>query len=64
MYPPEIDKSTKKEREQYIKEKFACRSNCEMCGICKVLKGKSAEAAYSDYIEGKREFVDVAADYR
>lgn len=64
MYPPELDKSTKEEREQFIKEKFACKSNCEICGMCKVFKGKSAETVYADYIDGIRDFSDIASDYR
>lgn len=64
MRPPGILDSTKEQRAAYIKETFWCRSDCDTCGICKVLRGKSPETAYTDYIEGKREFSDVAAEYR
>ena len=43
---------------------FPCIADCDMCGLCKVFHGKDAEAAFSDYIDGKRGFMDVFADYR
>lgn len=64
MIPPQVDKSTKLERENYIKENFKCISNCESCGICKVLRGKSPEVAYAEYIEGLKDFIEVAKQYR
>lgn len=64
MGPLDINNSTKEQREQYIKEVFKCRGDCDSCGICKVLRGKTPEVAYTDYIEGRRDFADVAADYR
>lgn len=60
MYPPEIDKSSKEEREQYIKETFQCKGNCDICGFCAAYKGKSAEAVYKDYIEGKKNFIEAS----
>ncbi len=62
--PPDIGTSTIEERRMYIKERFPCISNCEMCGLCKVFKGKDAQTAYADYINGKRTFPEVSADYR
>ena len=50
MLVPKIENSTKEEREQFIKENYKCKANCDMCGLCKVFKGKSAEVAYADYI--------------
>ena len=64
MRPPSLTTSTREEREAYIRETFKCKSDCENCGMCKVLRGKTPEIAYVDYIEGKRDFSDVAADYR
>ncbi len=61
---PEITGSTEKERRSYIKERFPCIADCDMCGLCKVFHGKDAETAYADYIRGNREFMDVSADYR
>ncbi len=61
---PEITGSTEEERRSYIKERFPCIADCDMCGLCKVFHGKDAETAYADYIRGTREFMDVSADYR
>ena len=61
---PEIDASTKEERRQYIKERFPCIADCDMCGLCKVFHGKDAETAYKEYIDGERSFLEVSADYR
>ena len=59
MTPPDINSSTKEQREKYIKETFACKNNCELCGLCKVFKGKSPELVYSDYINGNKNFCDI-----
>ena len=61
---PEITDSTMEERRAYIKERYPCISNCEMCGLCKIFRGVDAEHAFDDYITGKRSFSDVAADYK
>ena len=60
---PEIEASTSEERRAYIKERFPCLADCDMCGLCKVFHGKEAELAYDDYIAGKRSFDEVSADY-
>ena len=62
--PPEITESTIEERRAYVKERFPCIADCDMCGLCKVFHGKDAEIAYADYIMGARSFMDVSADYR
>ena len=61
---PEITTSTKEERRLYIKERFPCIADCDMCGLCKVFRGKDAETAYKEYIDGERSFLEVSADYR
>ena len=61
---PEINNSTEEERRTYIKERFPCIADCDMCGLCTVFHGKDAEHAYADYIMGKRSFMDVSADYK
>ncbi len=35
-----------------------------MCGLCVVFRGKDLELADEDYINGKRNFMDVSADYK
>ncbi|SKB47030.1 hypothetical protein SAMN06296386_101117 [Lachnospiraceae bacterium] len=62
--PPEITDSTTEERRKYVKERFPCIADCDMCGLCKVFHGMDAETAYDDYIQGKRSFLDVSEDYK
>lgn len=57
---PEIKDSTVEERRAYIKERFPCIADCDMCGLCKVFHGKGAETAYADYINGDRDFAEVS----
>ena len=61
---PEIHSSTIEERRAYIKSRFPCIADCDMCGLCIVFRGKDAEQAYDDYIMGKRPFLDVSEDYK
>ena len=61
---PDILDSTPEERRAYIKDRFPCLADCDMCGLCTVFRGKDAEQAYDDYIAGRRSFADVSADYR
>lgn len=61
---PDIMNSTAEERRIYIKNKFPCIADCDMCGICTVFYGKDAEVAYEAYIRGERSFEEVSADYR
>ena len=62
--PPEIAESTAEERRDFIKEKFPCIADCDMCGLCKFFHGKDAEVAFADYIDGNRSFNEVYGDYR
>ena len=61
---PEINESTIEERREFIKNKYPCISDCDMCGLCKVFHGKDPENAYDDYIKGQRSFMDVSANYK
>lgn len=61
---PSVQESTIEERRDYIKKRYPCISDCDMCGLCKVFHGKDPELAYKDYIQGERSFDDVSADYR
>ena len=62
--PPEITDSTSEERRLFVKNRYPCIADCDMCGICKVFRGKDPEEAYLDYINGARSFAEVSADYR
>ncbi len=61
---PDITSSTQEERRRYIKERFPCIADCDMCGLCKVFRGKDAETAYKEYIDGEKSFLEVSACYR
>ena len=61
---PEITGSIEEERRVYIKNRFPCIADCDMCGLCKVFRGKDAETAYADYINGTRSFMEVSEDYK
>ena len=61
---PDITVSTSEERRTYIKERYPCIADCDMCGLCKVFRGKDPGEAYDDYITGKRSFIEVSQDYR
>ena len=64
MRAPDLKSSTIEERRQYIKNAFKCIADCDMCGLCTVLRGKDPELAYEDYIKGKRDFMAVSQDYK
>ena len=61
---PDIDKSSVEERREYIKNRFPCIADYDMCGLCTVFRGKDAELAYEDYINGKRTYEEVSSDYK
>ena len=61
---PDIDNSTAEERREYVKNRYPCLSDCDMCGLCKVFHGKDPENAYEDYIKGRRPFDEVSAEYK
>lgn len=63
MIPPDIETSTKEERQTYVQKNWECMHNCE-CGKCHILKGRDAEALYADYIEGKRSYIDITLEIR
>ena len=62
--PPEIDKSTREERLEYIRTKFRCRAGCDNCGPCQIYHGRDLEVVYADYIDGKRTFLEISQEYR
>lgn len=58
--PPDIHDSTREQRERYVREKWRCLANCEICGKCSMLHGRDAEDVYRDYIDGKRTYMEVS----
>ena len=61
---PKIDESTKEERRAYVVHAWRCLHDCEMCGKCRILKGRDAEILYADYIEGIRNYMDITLEIR
>ena len=64
MRPPEIESSTREEREKYIAETFQCKGNCEICGFCAAFHGKTAEVVYADYVKGTESFAEASMKHR
>lgn len=64
MSAPSIKDSTAEMRIAYVAEAWKCLHDCEMCGKCRVLRGREAEFLYADYIEGNREYMDVTKEIR
>lgn len=61
---PDIRNSSEEERRTYVKDRYPCIADCDLCGLCTVFHGKDAEAAYRDYILGDLSFEEVSKDYR
>ena len=64
MQPPKIENSTPEERRAYVLEAWKCLHDCEACGKCRVLRGQIAETLYTDYIEGRRNYMDITMEIR
>lgn len=64
MTAPNIESSTREERLDYVLNEWRCLHNCEICGKCHVLKGRSEEKLYADYIDGKRSYMDITLAIR
>ena len=60
---PLIESSSEEERRAFIKNRYPCIADCDMCGFCKIFHGKDPENAYHDYIMGIRTFAEVSDDY-
>ena len=64
MIAPDIRDSSEEDRRKYINDRYPCISDCDMCVLCKVFRGKDPEVAYNDYIVGRRSFEEVSEDYK
>ena len=64
MTAPNIESSTREERLDYVLNEWRCLHNCEICGKCHVLKGRSEEQLYADYIDGKRSYMEITLEIR
>ena len=61
---PDIEKSTREEREHYIRERFKCISDCDSCGICTMYRNQDPMLVYQEYIDGTKDFMEITAKYR
>ena len=61
---PLIESSSEEERRAFIKNRYPCIADCDMCGLCGIFHGKDPENAYHDYIKGIRTFSEVSDDYK
>ena len=57
------------QREQKPNKFGLCRvateeDDSQLCGKCHVLKGRSEEKLYADYIDGKRSYMDITLEIR
>ena len=57
-------RSTREARQAYVREKWECMHNCELCGKCHILKGRDAETLYAEYIEGKMSYMEITLEIR
>ena len=64
MTAPEVEQTTRIEREQFIQDEFRCLADCDLCGKCQILHNRYAEEVYSDYLEGKRSFLEISLELR
>ena len=73
---PDIQNSSREEREMYIKEHFKCISDCDSCGICTIYRNQDPVLVYKDnigggrtdtfyqpYIDGEKELREINAEY-
>ena len=64
MIPPAIEQSTREERLDFVLHQWKCLHNCELCGKCHILKGRSETTLFADYIEGKRSYSDIIMEIK
>ena len=64
MTAPAIESSTREERLAFVLDAWKCLHNCELCGKCRILKGRTEEVLYADYIAGHSSYIDVTLEIR
>ena len=62
--PPNIENSTEQERRAYVLQQWECLQNCELCGKCKVLRGRDVEDVCAPYIKGKVSYAQAIIQLR
>ena len=62
MMAPQIEYSDREERLEFIPDRYHCKApSCGRCGSCALPDGVPAVEYFADYIEGKVEYVKLAA---
>ena len=61
---PSIEDSTRDERLAYVRQRYQCIANCDLCGLCKLFRGQDAEHALAAYIDGEAPLAQVLMGYR
>ena len=64
MTPPDINTSTREERLAYVLEQWKCLHNCELCGKCHILKGRSEQSLFADFINDTKPYTDILMNIR
>lgn len=62
--PPDIASSTENERREYVKARYRCINDCDMCGICASFHNVDPQIVFREYIRGEREFLDIAREWK
>ena len=62
--PPDIADSTENERREYVKARYHCINDCDMCGICASFHNVDPQIVFREYIRGEREFLDIARAWK
>lgn len=59
---PQIEYSDREERLEFIQDHYHCKApSCGRCGSCALPDGVPAVEYFADYIDGKVEYVKLAA---
>lgn len=60
---PDISDSTREIRLNYVHKVFPCRGNCGECKTCKKFHGREPVTVFAEYIDGRRSFEEIEAEY-
>jgi len=64
MTAPSIHTSTIEERIAYVEDQWQCLNHCASCGKCNILKGKDEKELFAEYIECKKEYLEINNELR
>lgn len=59
MDAPDLETSSRLERQHFISEQWKCLADCDLCGKCSVLHGRDAEQVFAPYIEGRQDYMTL-----